>query len=235
MKARLGKFGIVFLALALVLSVSGAAFAMWSDTLTISGDVFTGEVSVSIDSQYDNDVNLNDPCEPGYWDVSTEPVWVGSRYIKNVAQTTSTYDLENGEWGKIIVTNGYPCYWGSVIWDVHNDGTIPVRLYSVTLTELSFGGSPMWTGSVPLTIGTRYYVDVDKPAVDETLDEGDDFSLILSCEACCQIDPEASGDVGYIDATVHVEQDAQQKSQYDFTVEFVFAQWNEGLACPPAG
>ena len=230
------KIGILALALVLALGSLGIGYAMWSETLTIEGDVSTGEVSVSIDSQYDNDINPQlDPCEPGHWDVASDPVWVGNRYNKNVAQTTSVYDLVDGEWGKIIIANGYPSYWGSVIWDIHNDGTIPVQLWSVTLTELSFGvvDPIVWQGSFPLSIGTRYYVDTDVPNVDETLDAGDDFSFILSCLDCCQIDPEASGDVGYIDVTVHVEQDAQQKSIYDFTIEFVFAQWNEGMICVP--
>ena len=228
------KIGILALALVLALGSLGIGYAMWSETLTIEGDVSTGEVSVRIDSQYDNDINPElDPCEPGSWDVAATPVWVGNRYSKNVAQTTSVYDQVDGEWGKIIITNGYPSYWGSVIWDVHNDGTIPVQLWSVTLTELSFGVDTVWTGAFALDIGTRYYVDADKPLIDETLDAGDDFSFILSCLDCCQIDPMASGDVGYIDVTVHVEQDAQQKSIYDFTIEFVFAQWNEGLPCVP--
>jgi len=48
MKGRLGKFGIVFLALALVLSVTGAAFASWTDKVTIDGTVNTGEVNLEV-------------------------------------------------------------------------------------------------------------------------------------------------------------------------------------------
>jgi len=231
------KIGLLSLALVLALGTLGVGYAMWSDTLVIKGDVTTGQVSVRIDSQYDNDINpLEDPCEAGFWDVTgTSPEWVGNRYTKNVAQTTSTYDQIDGNWGKIIITNGYPSYWGSVIWDVHNDGTIPVKLWSANLTEISFGGTPVWTGQMVLKIGKRYYVDADTQTVDKKLNAGDDFSFILSCHNCTQIDPAASGDVGYIDVTVHVEQDAQQKSEYDFTIGFVFAQWNEGLKClPPA-
>ena len=148
------KIGILALVLVLALGSLGIGYAMWSDTLTIKGDVSTGEVSVSIESQYDNDImSQNDPCEPGSWDVSGTPKWMGDRYTKHVASTTSTYDQADGEWGKIIITNGYPCYWGSVIWDVENDGTIPVKLWSVTLTELGFGDSPVWTGEFALAIG----------------------------------------------------------------------------------
>jgi len=218
------KIGLLSLALVLALGTLGVGYAMWSDTLQIEGDVNTGELSVKFASQYDNDVNDNDPTEAGSWNVSgTKPVWTGQRHDKDVASTTSTFNQEEGKSARIIVATGYPCYWGSVIWDVLNDGTIPVKLHSITLTELSKDASE-WAVNQTLKIGKRYYVDVDTQTVDRTLDAGDDFSFILSAFGCEQID---ACELGYLDVTVHVEQDAEQKTTYDFTIDYVFANWNE--------
>jgi len=214
------KIGLLSLALVLALGALGVGYAMWSDTLQIVGDVNTGEVSVIFDSQYDNDVNALDPMEAGSWNVSGEVKWTGARYTKDIASTTSTFEDKSA---KIIVTNGYPCYWGSSIWDVLNDGTIPVKLHSVTLTQLSKGAAE-WVMNMTLVIGTRYYVDVEQLRVNTVLEANDDFSFILSAFGCEQID---ALELGYLDVTVHVEQDATQKTSYDFVIDYVFANWNE--------
>ena len=236
------KIGLLSLALVLALGTLGVGYAMWFDTLEIDGTISTGSLEIIFASQYDNDpaTGANDPCEAGSWNISTgTPVWEGSRYNKDYASIASTFegymqgtDLD-GDYATVTVNNAYPCYWGSVIWDIKNVGLIPVKLWSANLTMVSKGAvkSPV---NVPLVIGTRYYVDADTQTVDETLDPGDDFSFILSCLKCCQIDPyESPEDLGYLDITVHLEQDAEQKTLYDFTIKFVFAQWNEGLPCPP--
>jgi len=235
------KIGLLSLALVLALGTLGVAYAMWFDTLEIEGTISTGEVIVIFDSQYDNDpeTGADDPCEEGYWDLTGQsPEWIGGRYNKNYASVGSTYKNKLGEKenhkATITVLNAYPSYWASVLWDIKNVGLIPVKLWAVTLTELSMANDPVWTGELALNISERYYVDVDAPHVDKTLDAGDDFSFILSAHNCTQIDPWAAGIKeykGYIDVTVHLEQDAAQKTLYDFTIDFVFAQWNEDWQC----
>lgn len=228
------KIGLLSLALVLALGTLGVGYAMWSDTLVIDGTISTGEVIVIFASQYDNDPALgsNDPKEAGSWNLTTLE-WEGQRYDKDYASIASTFEdyvagtSDDGDYATLTVNNGYPCYWGSVLWDVKNVGLIPVKLWSVNLTELSKEDAE-WPVNMALEIGTRYYVDVDTQTVDEALDAGDDFSFILSAFGCDQIDPfVVNEDLGYIDVTVHVEQDAEQKTSYDFTLEFVFGQWNE--------
>jgi len=227
------KIGLLSLALVLALGTLGVAYAMWFDTLEIDGTISTGSLEIIFASQYDNDpaTGADDPCEAGSWNISSgTPVWDGGRYTKDYASIASTFE---DEFATISVNNAYPSYWGSVIWDVKNVGLIPVKFWSVNLTELSKGNSE-WPVNVELVIGTRYYVDADTQNVDTTLDPGDDFSFILSCLNCCQIDPyNPTEDLGYIDVTVHLEQDAEQKTLYDFTLKYLFCQWNEGLPCPP--
>lgn len=225
------KIGLLCLALVLALGSLGIGYAMWSDTLTIVGNVNTGELVVIFDSQYDNDDSQQlDPSEEGSWSgfAAGTPVWTGDRENKDVASTSSTFGDTSAQ---VTVAEGYPCYWGSVVWDVKNTGSVPVKLYSVTLVALSKNG-PVWTGSIPLDIGTRYYVDLDIPNIDTSLDAGDDFSFILSEKWTDQIDPYTWKDAlhdgkGYLDITVHVEQDAEEKTNYDFTIDYVFANWNE--------
>ncbi len=230
------KIGILAIVLIFALGSLGVGYAMWSDTLTITGDVNTGSVQVAFTSQYDNDINDDDPMEEGIWTVPgypTVPTWDGDRYGKDVASTTSTF-VQGGEGhtARIIITNGYPSYWGSTIWDISNIGSVPVKLWSVTLVGLSKDGSPTWTGSTPLDIGTQYFVNIETDNVDETLDPNDDFSFILSAHLTDQIDPDNWDEElwnlrGYLDVTVHVEQDATQKTDFDFVIDYVFANWNE--------
>ncbi len=213
------RIGLLCLALVLALGALGVGYAMWSDTLQIEGEVNTGELSVIFDSQYDNDPSDNDPKEAGSWNLTTLE-WEGARWDKNVASTTSTFDDKSA---RIVVTLGYPCYWGSVLWDVHNVGTIPAKLHSITLTKLS-KQLDEWPMNKALDIDTRYYVDVEQLRVNKVLQADDDFSFILSAFNCTQID---ACQVGYLDVTVHVEQDAEQKKTYDFVIDYVFANWNE--------
>ena len=240
------KIGLLCMALVLALGALGVSYAMWYDDLYISGNVTTGFVDVDFNSQYDNDAGATqaDPKEIGRWDFAqVPPVWVGNRYTKHVATTSSTFDDGIGgtpsldlDTATITIANGYPSYYGSVCWDIINRGQIPVTLYSVNLTQLSKEGTPTaWVGPQTLLIGTRYYVDVDDTStpVDQSLDAGDDFSFVLSAHDTVQLDPYTWTDaeavtVAYLDITVHVEQDSEQKTLYDFKIAYRFAQWNEG-------
>jgi len=242
---------LISLALVIAMGGLGVGYAMWSDMLTVKGNVSTGFVDIDFASQYDNDGGtLNDPSEAGTWTFNDVATWTGTRYEKNVGSTTSTFsDAPTGhledytnelDVATIEVANGYPCYWGAVAWDLKNRGTIPMKLNgSPKLIRLSKSDVDIWSTTfdlgTALEIGTRYYVDADavtQPAIDTTLDAGDDFSFVLSGHNLDQIDPETwtnAGAVlkGYIDIAVHVEQDATQKAKYDFSIAFQFCNWNE--------
>jgi len=74
------KIGLICLALVMALGGLGVGYAMWSDTLTITGNVNTGEVVVEFTSQYDNDDSHQlDPKEAGSWSgfLAASPVWAG--------------------------------------------------------------------------------------------------------------------------------------------------------------
>jgi len=86
MKRRLGKFGLIFLALALCLSITGAGFAAWTDTLTIEGTVNTGSVDLNVEYYSGTDIYkdldteqmvtvcwLNDPAGMEGWRLGDPP------------------------------------------------------------------------------------------------------------------------------------------------------------------
>jgi len=236
------KIGLICLALILALGALGIGYAMWEETLTIDGVVYTGNVDVEF-SQYSNDPPPHgtcaggiyaDPLDPkvcGSWTIpgvnGLEPweYWSGDRWDKNVASTNCTLDVNSLS---IEIDNGYPSYWGSVLFDIDNVGTIPVAVISCNLTDVSGYTIP---GGMELDAGERYYVDVDTatPTVHTgTVAAGDDFSFMIDeyNDDFTQIDP---GDVGYGWICIHVEQDAAQNNttDYTFTIEIVVCNWNE--------
>lgn len=116
MKGRLGKFGLLFLVVALALALTGAGYAMWDKTLYIDGTVNTGEVNMEILS-----ASSDDP--PGSDDYG---------YTKDVGTTTVSYTI-GGQSISVNVTNAYPCYEVRVHFTAHNNGTVPVKLQDIKL------------------------------------------------------------------------------------------------------
>ncbi len=244
------KIGLLVMALVLAMGMLGVGYAMWSETLTIDGTVHTGTVDVEF-SQYSNDDGEHgyttgnvsagnlDPKVPGTWTPTADPTsnppgWTGDREVKNVASTNCGLS-ENTL--TITVDNGYPCYFGSVLFDIENVGTIPVKVLSFKLIEVSKDGTTIDIDDLALTACKWYYVDVDAvpPTVRESdsappagFEDDEDFAFHLSEYSApydlVQIDP---GEVGYGDITVHIEQDAEMNTIYDFTIEVEVCNWNE--------
>ena len=242
------KIGLISLALVMALGMLGAVYAMWSEELTIEGTVTTGTVDVEF-SQYSNDAGPHgtagaggfftgnfDPEVPGTWDPATQ-TWCGDRADKNVGSTDCALTPDTLT---ITVDNAYPCYFGSILYDIHNVGTIPVKVISWELISVSKNAQTMTlTTPLALTPCTWYYVNVDAtpPTVRGSAtpppagaEAGEDFAFHLSeypedpLYDLAQIDP---GEVGYGDVTVHLEQDAEMDTIYDFTIKVTVCNWNE--------
>lgn len=149
------KIGLICLAVVLAVGVGGLAYATWSQELTITETVNTGEVEVGVRDVGTNDddgdldgVPNADPTgadkDPG-WDTTNNVAVV---YDKDVAHTESV----NGVYkftkeiliGDVLtptmfyhdvsdtIYSGYPCYAPLIVWEITNNGSIPVKL------ELSF-------------------------------------------------------------------------------------------------
>ena len=108
------KIGLLCLALVLALGTMGVGLAQWTETLTITGNANTGNLSVTYQNVSTSD-NENSP------DVATCEALVSG----GADNQTLT----------ITITNGYPCYTCTVDFEVKNDGSIPVDLGGIMLSS----------------------------------------------------------------------------------------------------
>lgn len=142
------KIGLICLAVVLAVGVGGLAYATWSQELIITETVNTGEVEVGVRDVGTNDNNEGSDEVPNANPINNnDPGWKNGApcvYDKNVAHTESV----NGEpkFTKVIggvstqfyhdvsdtIYSGYPCYAPLIVWEITNNGSIPVKL------ELSF-------------------------------------------------------------------------------------------------
>jgi hypothetical protein len=134
---------LLFIALASV----GIGYGLWSKTLYIDGTVNTGSVdSVFVDPFTDDDNEMNDSgLDVGdtgecllYGDGSCDPAASGHnvpRKDKDVGECIARLDPEDqtNETLLIEITNAYPSYYCTVFFDIHNTGTVPVKVQSLGL------------------------------------------------------------------------------------------------------
>jgi hypothetical protein len=248
-KASSAKIGSMFLIMIMALATVGASYALWSETITIKGVTNTGEVDTEFSDYVSNDppnVLSIDPTEPGSWvfpDIHTPTGWdwSGDRGDKDVGSIDCTFtnsgDGSSGNNEMIVnVTNGYPCYYGSVAFSIDNIGTVPVVIQEIVLVEISKNGVPIAYPDLNLISCTTLYVDADSGHIDNTFDAGDDFSFHMSELAVGQqIDapntPVGGSATGVTavpgDLWFHVEQPANELATYDLKITIHAVQWNE--------
>lgn len=257
MKHRLGKFGTVFLALALALAFTGAGFAAWTDSLTIEGTVETGNFIVTFDnggragtvgliSNDDGNNTLNMWCDGPYGQTHlpdpddlggdpTEPQTMEQNVdrIDNVASTTVTScGVTDPIVRDVTVTmeNAYPSYWPTVFFVIRNWGTIPAKVQSIRVTEVSVGGTKT-SVDIPLEVCVPVYLDCDKDGDNDlTLHLSDDEDRLFQI---IEAGGGVIGEHGHFESAVcgnldiHIEDGAEESTSYGFTIEIVAVQWNE--------
>jgi predicted ribosomally synthesized peptide with SipW-like signal peptide len=194
------KMAALFASLLIALAVVGFTYAWWTETLTISGTISTGNLNVEF-----TDVTCKD--NEGTLDVGT-------------CSASATGKQ------KVTVTmgNAYPCYECDVDFMIHNTGTIPAKIMSIKLIEIS-KGTDKKTVNVELVTCTTYYVDFEGGTVDTTLDPTKhDFSLHgTSLTVGNQVNP---NEKIYGDLHIHIEEGAAELTSYDFTIEILVGQFN---------
>lgn len=135
------RIGILFGVLILALAAIGVGSALWSETLTIDGDVTTGNVDVEFDFVFTDDLGAEGEC----------------------SHTGAPNELT------VTMANVYPTYECHLQFDVRNDGSIPVLVDEpvwvmppeITVTSnFCYGDdfplpAPGWTGAcnVTFTVG----------------------------------------------------------------------------------
>jgi hypothetical protein len=126
--------GLLAILLIVLLAGVGVAYGLWSETLTITGTVNTGEV----------DVGLSGPLVYEWVEVNGKPQLEPKekdKYAECVAVASDTDPKSDGnETITVTVTGAYPSYHCMVKFDVSNLGTVPVHISKVT----PVGAVPAW-------------------------------------------------------------------------------------------
>jgi predicted ribosomally synthesized peptide with SipW-like signal peptide len=128
------KMAALFATVLIALAVVGFSYAWWTETLTISGTITTGELDVEFLGVASNDAGTaNDPIM-----VSGTRQWATVHVATCEAEGSDGLDGD-GDLSVITVTitNAYPCYYPQVTFKVKNGGTIPAKVASITTTAPS--------------------------------------------------------------------------------------------------
>lgn len=223
MKGRLGKFGTIFLAVALCLGLTGAAFATWSQDLTIVEEVSTGSFGV------------------GFWEVlctedpEAEGKDVGSISGTMVDQKGEKYDPFTGGmkpvYETILVTidNAYPCYLVHIVHTVVNFGTIPAIVTTYDISDPTGELNFEWTTAPPASPAYgHFWKDFNgngqyDPDSNEDLDEAV-INVKLVNLIGEQLEP-CSEEKGEMD--LHLKQRAEQDHTYHIEAVIRAVQWNK--------
>jgi predicted ribosomally synthesized peptide with SipW-like signal peptide len=116
----------MFLVLVIALAVLGVGYALWSETLTISGTVQTGEVDVEFFTQsFEECVDVN-----GVLTCPEPPEKADAANCEVAWSNTATDPNDNGaNLLEVTVTGMYPSYHCKVSFDVKSTGNVPVHVW----------------------------------------------------------------------------------------------------------
>jgi len=257
------KIGLLALAIVLALGTMGAGFAYWTETLTIEDtNLETGDMIVTFcdgagwqqapdgrgmvsndDEVYDMKIWCNglghvlpDPDDnggdPTVHQTLGQPLDPSER-LGNYASTIVGGDLTRTM--TVTMTNAYPSYYPTVFFTIRNWGTIPAKVKTIKVIEVSVAdndpNTPATTSvNIPLEVCTPVYLDCDG-------DGDSDLMLHLSDDAdrlfkILEAGSGVIGEHGYFESAVcgdlgiHVEDGAKENVTYDFTVEISVVPFN---------
>jgi predicted ribosomally synthesized peptide with SipW-like signal peptide len=116
MKCRVaGLFAVVLISLA----VLGFSYALWTETLTISGTITTGELDVAFTGTPSKNCSDYMTCTVTLKD-GGEPDLPGHTDMSEMIVT---------------VDNAYPCGWCNITFTITNVGTIPAKVTGITINN----------------------------------------------------------------------------------------------------
>jgi hypothetical protein len=209
----------------------GTAYAMWSDTITISGPVTTAEVCIEFLDWY----RSSDPCfnaagDPIEWsDTTCDPGFLNIRPVpeyKDVGCTHVNIRADDPKVAEVTLYNTYPCYFVEVAVHVQNCGTIPVRLVEPTLRY----PDPRNPGQfVEKRLPNGVVVYIEGPDKDGGISNVIEVLWVDNLGRQLHEPPDYAEDSFF----VHVLQPSKQNSNYTFEIIRTAVQWNEYEDPPP--
>jgi hypothetical protein len=242
---------VLFSVAALALAMTGILYAHWTDTLEVNAQVAVGAIDpqwtiegTSDDGLVDSFSNeFRDPTEYVYpgrvigtssADQTYVPLGPGNLVLidltKDVATCAASLERDSGsdpnDGLRIIIENGYPSYWCQVKADLHNFGSVPVKLQFIGIDAYRNGTA------VPVTFGSpngfQYSVDADLDGgpVDLELSIAAWDPRPVSLDCGYQLDPGEDSEV-FVDFSFHVDQDAMQGATYELFIQYEWWNWNE--------
>lgn len=201
------KLLAVPMVLMLGLLTTGFAYALWSETLYISGSVATAELDwefVPNSFASVKDIGLDWTCDP-YTMADVRPL------DKDVGSTTGVLSDSDGDTDldtlTLTINNAYPSYYNEISVKVHNNGIMALHTQQPVI---------VWdTQEIPLPIGSVLVLEDA---------EGNDIIEIRWLEPFGdQIHPSEQREISF---DLHVLQEAKQNSSYTFTIKMPAVNWN---------
>jgi predicted ribosomally synthesized peptide with SipW-like signal peptide len=215
------KIALISLALIVALGGLGIGYAAWTDTVTVSGDIATGNLCLSIDEGRVSEVGgcpdknwvdwvydgASTSCPPGYHFEGIHNDEEG----KCVGEVSFAYHDYDGDGYTdtidVIITDAYPYYATDISFWVCNCGTIPLKI------------------KAPVIVQDPYLL----------IEYGDNIGKQLHPGQCAEISffVGVTQHEGYFDANgMWIVDDTNQpltgmNTTYTFTINIEGIQWNE--------
>ncbi|RLI26051.1 hypothetical protein DRO58_05855 [Candidatus Bathyarchaeota archaeon] len=190
--------------LVFALMLTGFAYAHWSETLTITGTVDTGELDwefctpiTCLDIEGTNDYGAD--CE---WNN-----WQGNKDVGGPTELELKDTDGDGDDDTLIVTlvNVYPGYFESITFHVHNNGEVPLEFIKVVINGNEF------TSGTPTV-----FLDLDG-------DDYDDVKIRYLDNIGAQLHP---CDTIEISIWILVLQEAPEGQSLTFTIQLIAENWS---------
>ena len=203
----LKRSAYVTLSLVILLAIMGVGYALWSETLVISGNAETGELDWELKGpincmDHDGDKDHNADCNWNFWQVDKD---VGGPTSLTLIDTDTDGDDDTLN---VTLVNAYPGYAEEISFYIHNCGTIPLKVWKVVIN-----GYVLYETNTTDTV----FLDLNN-------DGKNDVKVRWGDHLGVQLEPCESGEISF---SILVLQDAPQDQNLHFTITFTAVQWNE--------
>jgi hypothetical protein len=235
------KFGLLSLALVLVMGSLGIGYAAWTDTIFINGTVNTGSVCVEwwkvgdtdecpygdpwVVGAGNGDYNLRLAAltgNPNDWPDPTHIAWPDNYFASRSDKDVACVTVNDGDLPTdtllVTVHNGYPLYYADVEIHMLNCGTVPVILSGINIQAINF------------TLANYAWNPGDGPYPNGPWNDGEVFVAMSDGVGQLQLEP---GDETAFSLIIIVQQSAAQNlgnsggDPYQFLVTVDVTQWEE--------